>query len=211
MDYQSNSRKSKEPEAKKQEAPKKEIQPITTAQEKKKPLHRRMKGLLFGGEFQTATQYIFAEVLLPAARNLIVDATTKGIERMVYGEARPRPTTSRYDGRARVSYHSPLRVREDPRREFRPPDQPPRPIQSQRQTNEIVFETREDAEKVLEALLDIVDQYDIVAVADLNALCNLPSANVDNKWGWGYLAGTTEIRQIRDGWVLDLPPVEPIQ
>ena len=211
MDYTSNSNKKKEA-AKKEEAPKKDIQQITTAQEKKKPIHRRLKGLLFGGEFQTASQYIFAEVLLPAARNLIVDATTKGIERMVYGEARPRPPHSRYDGRARVSYHSTsARFREDPRREFRPPDQPPRPLQSQRQTNEIVFETREDAEKVLEALLDIVDQYEIVAVADLNSLVGLPSANVDNKWGWGYLTGTTEIRQIRDGWVLDLPPVEPIQ
>jgi hypothetical protein len=209
MDYQSNSHKKKQ-EAAKQEAPKKDIQAVVSAKEQKKPWHRRMRGIVFGGEFQSAGKYILADVLLPAARNLIVDATTKGIERMVYGDAAPRRSSgTRYDGRPRVSYHSPSRYREDPRRDMRPPDQPPRPVPSGRQTSEIVFDSREDAEKVLDALFDILDQYEIVAVADLNALVGLPSANVDHKWGWGFLGGT-EVRQIREGWVLELPEPEPI-
>ena len=44
---------------------------------------------------------------------------------------------------------------------------------------------------------------------DLYDLTGLPSAHVDNKWGWTYLTNT-EIRQIRDGYLLDLPPMEEI-
>ena len=73
---------------------------------RKKPLGERMKDVFLGGDAQTVARYVGAEVLLPALRNLLVDATTKGIERMVYGEsASPRRVP---DYRPRTTYNSPI-------------------------------------------------------------------------------------------------------
>ena len=57
---------------------------------------------------------------------------------------------------------------------------------------------------------DIIDTYEVVSVADLNELVGLPTSYMDNKWGWIYL-GDVQVRQIREGFLIDLPSAEPIQ
>lgn len=206
MDYQGNSNKDKVKKA--SPAKEKKVEKVVSSEViiKKKPLSRRMKEVLFGGELKNASRYIAAEVLLPAVRNLLVDATDQGVRRLVYGEnTQQRRRTNEY--RPRVSYNNPV-YRGDPR-EFRPPDQPPRPVASRQSSNEIVLASREEAELVLERLVDILDTYEVASVADLYDLVDQPTAHVDNKWGWTYL-GSTGIRQVREGFVLELPPTEPI-
>ena len=56
---------------------------------------------------------------------------------------------------------------------------------------------------------DIIDTYEVVTVADLNELVGFPTNHVDNKWGWSYLADV-QVRQIREGYLIDFPPAEPI-
>jgi hypothetical protein len=204
-DYQANSRKAKEAQA----LPDKNIEKVVAAEavQRKKPVGRRFKEIFFGGEFRSASRYVATEVLLPAVRNLIFDATTESVKRMIYGDTFQR--RSQPDGRSRISYNSPLSQRPDPRLEMRPPGQPPRPLPSRTQSTEIILHSRADAEVVLERLADILETYQVVSVADLNELVGLPSAHVDNKWGWTYLANSG-IRQVREGFVLELPPTEPI-
>lgn len=208
MDYQANSKKSKE----KKGPPEKRVEKVVEAEviHKKKPIGRRFKELFFGGEFQSAARYIAADVLLPAVRNLLVDASTEGIKRIVYGDSASRRRSPGPMG-PRVSYHSSSVTRSDPRayRDFRPPDQGPRPLPTHRESNEIILAQRSDAETVLERLIDILDTYQVASVADLHDLVGLPTSHTDNKWGWTYLANA-EIRQVREGWVLELPPTEPI-
>jgi hypothetical protein len=69
--------------------------------------------------------------------------------------------------------------------------------------------SREEAENVIERLGDIIDVYKVATVADLHSLCDLPSTYIDNKWGWQAL-NYASVRQIREGFLLDLPPAEPI-
>jgi hypothetical protein len=78
-----------------------------------------------------------------------------------------------------------------------------------REMNQIILYSRSEAENVLERLTDIIDRYETVSVADLYQLLQLESSPIDNKWGWTYLHNT-EIRQVREGFLLDLPPVEPL-
>lgn len=208
-DYQSNSKKSKEQSTEKQT--KKEITHVVSPDEvivRKKPLGKRFKEIFFGGDGHSVIRYIAADVLLPAARNLVVDATTEGVKRMMYGESH---STSRqgipYAGR--TSYNrAPIR-NVDPRTDPRLPRQGPRPQPSRQRETEIILSSREGAERVLEGLTDILDSYEVVSVADLHDLMNLPVAHIDNKWGWTYLGGV-EILQVREGWLLNLPPTEPI-
>lgn len=198
MDYQSNSKKTKQEAVK----PDKKIEKVVTGAVvvQKKPLGQKFKDIFIGADFGNVVRYVGAEVMLPAFRNMIVDASTKGIERMMYGETAVR----RRNTGPRITYNSPINrgSRYEPQRSI--------PQRSSRQSREdFILSSREEAESVLERMSDIIDSYDVVSVADLNELVGFPSNHVDNKWGWINLAGS-EVRQIREGYLLDLPGPEPI-
>lgn len=211
MDFPSNSHnvtgENKQPKA---EKPKKDVQKVVTGEvvKRQKSLGQRFKDLFVRGEFRSASSYIVAEVLVPALRNTIVDATTKGIERVVYGESAQR-RRGYEPGRPRVSYNSPV-DRYPRNRPAMLPDQPPHYSRGRRhQANEIILVSRDEAELVLERLTDIIDKYDVASIADLHDLVGLPSTYVDNKWGWNNLQ-YVEVRQVREGYLIDLPTAEPI-
>jgi hypothetical protein len=204
MDYQGNSNKKKAAETSIE--PVKKIEKVELSGKvisRKKPLGARIKMVFFGGEFSSAMQYLGAEVLLPAFRNLLVEATTKGIEKMVYGDS-PHSRTRTPEYRPRVTYNNPINRPSAPRANL--PDQPNRSRQSD---TEIIFNSRSDAELVLERLQDIIDLYQVVSMADLNSIVGLPGSYIDNKWGWEHLQ-FAEIRQTRDGFLLNLPPAQAI-
>jgi hypothetical protein len=207
MDYQGNSNKSKEvakPELSKEKKVEKAVLEGKVVA-RKKPITTRLKTIFFGGEVDSAARYIAAEVLIPAFRNVIVDATTKGIERMVYGDSQySRARPAQYQ--PKVTYNTP--VNRAPMRGHLP-DQPSTPRRHRSDETELIFGSRSDAEMVLERLSDIIDQYMVASVADLNEIVGLPTNHVDNKWGWENVR-FAEIRQTRDGFILNLPPVQPL-
>jgi hypothetical protein len=175
----------------------------------KKSFGSRFKEVFLGGDARSTTRYITTDVLLPALRNLILDSTTKGMERLIYGENRrtPRRGGEEY-GRPRIDYRSPIS-----RYAGRPgpmlPDQPPLANRPSRASEDIVLTDREEADAVIESLTDIIDQYTVASIADLHELLGWPTTYVDNKWGWHNLAHA-QVRQIREGYLLDLPRAEPI-
>lgn len=225
MDYQGNTNKSKEESAEEPKKAKAQSKPESDQDQKlekivvgevvtrKKPLGSRMKEIFFGGDFTSAGQYIAAEVLLPAFRNLLIESITKGAERVVLGDSslargRPQPGYG-----PRVTYNSPINrgpYREATSRRANLPDQPTTGRPRGRHDNtEIVLASRGDAEMVLERMQDIIDRYQVVSMADLHELTGLPAPYTDNKWGWESLR-FAEIRQIREGYLLDLPPAETL-
>lgn len=181
-----------------------------TVIKRKKSLGQRFKGLFFGGDAKSAVRYVLGEVLVPAAKNMFVDSVEQGAKRMVYGDNAPRRNNTIF-GQPRFSYNRPVeRGSSLASRGSMLPDQPPHYArQRQRDPGEVIFASRDDAEGVLEAMRDIIEKYDVVSVADLNALTAQTSSYTDNSWGWSNLA-RVDIRQIREGYILLLPPVEQI-
>ena len=92
------------------------------------------------------------------------------------------------------------------------PKQPPYspPVRPSRASQDIVLNTREEAELVLQTMQDIIEKYEFASVSDFHTIVGLPSTYVDNNWGWSGLQ-YVDIRQTREGWLLDMPSVEPIQ
>lgn len=210
MDFPSNSNKlTEQVSPKKVSKPEeKKIEKVVTGEvvARKKSLGRRFKDVFFGGEFKGATRYITMDVLLPAFKNMVVDATSKGVERVVYGESYSRRRSE--PGRPQFSYNRPPDRRYGSRAML--PDQPPHVARRRGpDVNELILKSKEDAESVVEGLIDIIDKYGMASVSDLYELVDLPSTYIDNKWGWTVL-NYVDIRQVRDGWVIDLPSVEPI-
>ena len=216
-DYAGNSKKSKED---KSDDKKKEIVPVvesTVVTKKKRPLGKRFMETFFGGDFRSAAEYLAAEVLLPEARRIIVEMAWKGTERVVFGDSKARPRDSVYGPNTRFDYTSfgrdPRERRSSGRSRERAnlPDQSTRPgVRRERASDQdLIFTDRESAQRVIEALSLIIDKYEIVSVADLHELVGMPTVHTDQKWGWDRLVDV-HIRQVREGYLLELPQAEPI-
>lgn len=207
MDYASNSRKNKE----EKEKPEKKVDRVVTGEVivQKKSIGRKFKDLFIEADFRSVIGYVIHDVLIPAARNTIVDASTKGIERMMYGESAIRRRNFG-PGPRLTTYHTPVNRGLNsaiPARSAPPISVAPRTMRSTRE--DFILSSREEGELVLERMNDIIDNFDVVSVADLNELVGYPPSHIDNKWGWSDLSGV-QIRQVREGYLIDLPPVEPI-
>ena len=219
MDYQGNPNKDKT----KEPQPEKKIEKVVTGEviQKPKSIGHKFKSIFFGGNLRASGQVVLADVILPACRDLLVDAITNGARRYVYGESMYR-RGRQPEYRSRTEYNNPLIARSypvdprDPRYSRSPrdprvniPDQRPAYRSTKREQDDIVLAQREDAELVVERLIDIIDKYEIATLADLYDLLGWQSSHIDNKWGWTYL-NNVEVRQVRDGYLIDLPAMEAV-
>lgn len=70
--------------------------------------------------------------------------------------------------------------------------------------NDIIFDSRGDAEVVLEKMFEMLDTFEVISVADLYDLAEIKHDYQTNKYGWTDLRGS-HVERIRDGYVLALP------
>lgn len=179
---------------------------------KKKGIGHKFRTIFLGGDAKSAAGYVVADVVLPAIRDLMFDALRGGAERLIYGESR-RIRGRPIEARSRIQYSAFSHMRDPRESRVHLPDQVPRTTMRYRteraDSKDLILSERSDAETVVERLIDIIDTYDVASVMDLNELLGLPSSPIDNKWGWTSL-GKVEIRQVREGYLIELPPVEEI-
>lgn len=71
---------------------------------------------------------------------------------------------------------------------------------------ELIVDSRGDAEVILEGLNDILDEYQVVSVADLYELAGMTHKGdyTGNSWGWTNLKGAS-IEAVREGYLVKLP------
>jgi hypothetical protein len=174
-------------------------------------LGRKFKDLFIGADFNSVFNYVLVDVMIPAAKNMIVDGVYQGIQRTMYGESAVRKRYSGIGPRSITTYNAPVNRgysgSSAPLRNAPPPTPGPRSLRTMNE--DYIVSTREEGDLVLERMNDILEVYEIVSVADLNELVGYPTTHIDNKFGWTDLRGSA-VRQVRDGFLIDLPQVEPI-
>lgn len=174
------------------------------ATRRKKSLRRQFKETFIAGDARTAVRYAMFEVLLPAARDMIVEGMHQGMEKLIFGDSRRRGSTTPYSGpTGHVSYN-----RYSGSRLAGPQRAISRTARARHDFDEIVLDQRAEAEEVIDRLFDLVRQYDSATVADLYELVGLSATHTDHKWGWTDLMGAG-VSRIRGGYLLDLPEPEP--
>lgn len=205
-DYTGNSKKARDADNRPPKVVERVI--VTDVIVHKKGLGRKMKDLFIAADFKTVVRLVAADVLLPAAKNMLYDAWTATGQRTLFGE-----TSTRHRGLnmgPRVTYNSPINrgYRDSPLRNA--PTVSPDPRSSRIARDEFVISTREEAELVLEAMNDIIEKYDVVSVADLNELIGQATSPIDVRFGWTNLKNV-QIQQLREGFLINFPQAEPIQ
>ncbi len=173
--YPSNSHRSKQ---KKQREEPTEIKKVTSGKvsTKKKSFMSRMKEDLGGDDARSVGSYILYDVLIPALKDTLFDMIKGGAERALFGESSHTSRTERRKGRSYVSYSS--YYRDEPRTN-RAPRMSDHDIEE-----DIMFDSREDAELVLSKMYDLIDDFGQASVADLYSLVGISSSYTSNRWGW---------------------------
>lgn len=186
----------------------KKIEAVTeNVQRRKQPLGKKVKQTFFSGDGKTAANHVFNSVLIPAAKETVVNMGRDFLERIVYGDSRPRSTSPIQS----MMSHATGQVRYDKvnRPGAAPSGLSPRGRASHN-FDEIVLDNRGTAEEVLDRLKDIVDQFDQASIADLYSLVGERPDHTDHKWGWTDLRGTRVLPIRGGGYVIDLPRPEPL-
>jgi len=196
MDFPSNSHKRKE-ETKK---PEKKVEKVTTGKvvKQKKTLGKKFTETFLGDNIESVSSYIIYDILIPAAKNMITDTVSNGIEMLLFGQTRGS-RTRRDRGRSYVSYSNYYKDRYRDRARY-----VSQRNRARHNFDDIILESRGEAEEVLSHLVDLTEDYGMASVADLYDLVGVTSNFTDNKYGWDNLS-SGRVVPVRGGYLLELP------
>lgn len=194
-DYKPNSHRSKEQELH-EPMPEKRTEKVVTGnvKQRKKSGLAKAGSIFVPGDVESVKSYILMDVLVPSIKRAISDIVCNGVN-MLLGE--PSRGKSGSPG-AKVAYRQYYQDRDD-----RPSYSRPR-AQAKYSYDDIVFETRGDAEEVLYRMEELLERFDVVSVADLFDMAGISCQYTDNKYGWTDLRNA-HVERVRDGYIISLP------
>ena len=167
---------------------------------RKKTTLKKVADIFFQKDINDVKSYLIMDVLIPEIRDALYNLVMNGLDMMLYDGKRMRKSSS---NTMRVNYSAkynnqtsiPESSNSSPR------------TKSGLNFDDVVFDDRMDAEEVLNQMLNIIEQYDSVSVADFCELAGIPGEYTDSKYGWTSL-GVAEVKRISGGgYVLKLPRV----
>lgn len=202
------------PNSRKAAAEPKRVERVTSANavRRRRSLGKQFRSTFIGGDGKTAMQYVIFNVFIPAAKETLVEGAHSWIEKLVYGDHRPRRGGGGPMSGA-LGYVSYNRMGRQPQRDDRPPmpQTLSRMSRARQSFDEIIIPSRQEAEEVLDRLFDLISKYDTATVADLYELTGLSSSHTDHKWGWEELRGASVGRIRGGGYLLNLPEPQSLE
>ena len=197
-DYKPNSYKYKEQQ--KALTSDKKIEKVVkgTVKTRKRNGVTKLKDVFVNEDAKNVKSYIFSDVLVPAIKKLLYDIVNDGASMLLFGNTSAgRKKTIGSNVSYRQFYDSKVEDR--------------RPVSSSRfDYEDLIFESRGEAEAALSKMDEVIDVYGTVSVADLYDMCDLTAPYTSNRYGWSNIQ-TAEVARLRDGgYVLKLPRALPI-
>lgn len=197
-EYKSNSHRSKEQTT----LPEKKVEKIVNNGVKTKKKNK-LADVFVTEDIRNVKDYIIMDVLIPAAKKALSDIVTNGIDMILYGETRSNKSKG-----SKVSYSKYYDDRDRDRYSSRSYERS-RTTRMGYDYDEIILESRGEAEEVLNKMDELLDVYGVVSVADLYDLVGVNGNYTDNKYGWTNLRSAS-VQRLREGYLLKLPKALPL-
>lgn len=180
---------------KKETKPQKKTEKVISGEviSKKKGLGRRLSDIFLNGDLSTVKEYLIFDLLIPE----IKETTVKVVEMLLFGDtSRGKKKSS---GSTYVSYrdYSEKKSSSSRRTEYRRD-------RILHDFDDLVLESRGEAEHVLDVMVELLGEYGQVTVADLYDAVGITSKFSDNNYGWTDLRNAY-VNRVRDGYKLNLP------
>jgi len=194
---------------------------VGKAKQQKKTFSKKMAEMFLEDDTKSVGSYIFHDVLIPAGKSMICDIVGWGgfAEMMLFGDRRSgrrgeNSSSIRRDGGRTIVNYGSYATRQPIRGDVRDPIERNRDIskvgRARHDFDEIVLETRGEAEDVLALLVDLTVDYGMASVADLYDAVGITSNFTDNKYGWVDLRMAT-VSRVRSGYLINLPKPQPLE
>ncbi len=197
--YKPNSHKSRE-EQTEPVAEAKRVEKVVSGgvKTKKKNEISKFADVFLPEDMDSVKSHILTGIIIPAVKKTILNV----VETILDVDSGSYKSGKR--AASRVSYGD---FYDDKDRDRRPRSEPR--VSSRFDYDEIVIETRGDAEAVLDQLDDLIDRYGYARVLDLYDAVELTPPYTSNKYGWTDLR-SAKVIPVRDGFVLKLPRALPL-
>lgn len=182
---------------------KKQITKVTKGPVKTKRNNaRKIADIFISEDISSVKHHIFMDVLVPAVKKALYDIVTTGIDLFLYGGSGKGKSSS---SGTKVSYRN-YYDQKSPASNRGSESMKPRDAFN---FDNIVFETRGEAEAARQQLQDLVARYGLVTVNDLYEMTPLTPPYTATKYGWMDVS-SVEVQRVLDGYILKLPRAIPI-
>lgn len=170
----------------------------------KKNSGRQLMSMFISEDAGNIGEYLLRDIVAPAIKKAFYDVIVNGLDITLWGmrggSSGRRPTADK------VSYTDYSRSGS---RDNRDRDGGRNRTSSGYSYDDIVLDTRGEAEAVIARMDEIMDEYNIVRVADLYDLVGVTGEHTDNNYGWTNIRNA-EVERVRDGYRIKMPRALPI-
>lgn len=181
----------------------KNITPVVSGKviKKQRSFGQKLSETFFGDDTRSVGDYILHDVLIPAMKSTLSDMVGGGIEMLLFGERKSSSRSRLFRDRDRsyVPYNKLSRRDDLEDRRYMS-----RSARSRHDFDDIILETRGEAEDVLSHMVDLIEDYGVASVGDYYDLLGIESNFTDNKYGWINVADGY-VDRVRDGYCIRLP------
>lgn len=161
---------------------------------------RKFTDIFISEDVANVKEYILYDILAPSIKKAFYDIVVDSLNMTLFGGRNGKRSTA-----DKISYkdYNGISRRDD------------RKYSSTRTSSgysydDIILETRGEAEAVLSRMDELMETYEIVRVADLYDLVGITGEYTDNKYGWTNIHNA-EIERVRDGYRIKMPRALPIR
>lgn len=167
--------------------------------EKKKSFGEKIAEAFIATDRKDVKEYVIFDLLIPGAKNMI-----ENVVHMLLFNDKPSGRIVRSNGESRVRRVGYNSIYDERRRREGLIGERTRVA-----STELIFDNRADAEEVLVAVEDRIEEYGFATVKYFYSLADLSTDFTQTKWGWRDVAGA-DIIQTREGYLLKMPKPEVI-
>lgn len=191
--YQSNSHKSKR---------EKRCDKIVSgvAKTKKKSEVRKLTDVFISDDISKVKESVVFDILIPSCKKIISEVVTSGIDMILYGET--GRTKKSGVAASNVSYRN-YNSYSNERKSYRPVSR------STYSYDDVILDSRGEAEAVLMRLEEVIDEYDFASVGDLYDMVGITGSYTDNNYGWTDIR-SARIDRVSEGYLIHMPRALPI-
>lgn len=171
------------------------MEKVVQGRTRKPSTSRRIRDIFIGEDIENVGDYLVFDIIVPGIKSLIVDSIINTTEAIFgTGSRRKRPINEQ------TSYSAYYKSSTTQQR----PGYTRASVRDQYSYNDIIVDTRGEAELILDQLLEAIDTYGSVSIGDLYDACGITGEFTDYNYGWFNLRNAS-VRRVRDGYILDLP------
>lgn len=183
--------------------PEKKVEKVISgvAKTKKKSGVMKLADIFIEDDVDSVKSYIVGDVVIPTIKKTIYDVITGSLDMFFFGGTgggKARSTADKVSYRNYTSYSNKQSAR------------PATRSVTGYSYDEVVLDSRGEAEEVLARMDELVATYGIVSVADFYDLVGITCQYTDNKYGWTNIRNA-QVMRVRDGgYMIKMPKAMPL-